>query len=130
MKKFKKYLITILIGFLIVLLIVLSKDIFAQTAPQIIFHILSDAFLVAGVVITAAGLLVFSSNGGTFDMLIYGLNSFADMFRKKSKKKYDTFYDYRISKADKKLKFGFMVISGLFFLAVAVVMYLIYRKYS
>ncbi len=130
MKKLKKYLITILIGFLIVLLIVLSKDIFAQTSPQIIFHILSDAFLVAGVVITAAGLLVFSSNGGTFDMLIYGLNSFADMFRKKSKKKYPTFYDYRESKADKKLKFGFMVISGLFFLAVAVVMYLIYRKYS
>ncbi len=129
MKQLKKYLITLVIGFFIVGLIIWSKDIFAQTSPQVIFHILSDAFFVAGVVITSAGLLVFSSNEGTFDMLIYGMDSFFDFFRKKSTKKYPTFYDYRESKAGKKIRFGFIVISGLFFLAIAGVMYFMYRKY-
>ncbi len=129
MKKLWKYVITLAIGFFIVGMIIWSKDIFTQTSPQVIFHILTDAFFVAGVVITGAGLLVFSSNEGTFDMLIYGMDSFFDFFRKKSTKKYPTFYDYRLSKADKKIRFGFLVFSGLFFLALAGIMYLMYRKY-
>lgn len=130
MKSLRKYLITLLIGFAGVALILWSKDIFSQTSIVKIFHILTDAFFVVGVVVTCAGLLVFSSNEGTFDMLVYGVSSFFDMFRKKSNKKYETFYDYRASKQEKKIKFGFIVICGLFFLAVSMVMYLFYKKYS
>lgn len=130
MKAVKKYLITLLIGFAAVALIIWYRDIFSFTALSDIFHILCDAFFVAGVVITCAGLLVFSSNEGTFDMIVYGMSSFFDMFRKKSTKKYSTFYDYRESRADKKIKFGFIVICGLFFIAVSLVMYLFYCKYS
>lgn len=130
MKSLKKYLITLLIGFSIVALILWSKDIFSQTSTGKIFHILTDAFFATGVFVTSAGLLVFSSNEGTFDMLVYGVNSFFDIFRKTSKKKYETFYDYRESRKDAKIKFGFMIICGVFFLAVSMVMYLFYKKYS
>ena len=58
MKDPKKYLITLAVGFSVVALIVFTKDIFAQTEPQKIFHILTDAFFAAGTFITAAGLLV------------------------------------------------------------------------
>ena len=130
MKSMKRYWITLLVGFAGAALIAWSKDLFAQTAPVNIFHILSDAFFVVGVVITSGGLLVFSTNEGTFDMLVYGVSSFFDMFRKVSAKKYETFYDYRASRADKKLQFGFMLICGLIFLAIAGVMYLFYRQYA
>ena len=130
MKLLKKYLITLLIGFAIVALILWAKDIFSQTSTVKIFHILTDAFFATGVFITSAGLLFFSSNEGTFDMLVYGVNSFFDIFRKTSKKKYETFYDYRESRKDTKIKFGFMVVCGVFFLAVSMIMYLFYKKYS
>ena len=119
-----------LVGFVGVFLILWTKDIFAQTEAVKIFHILCDAFFVIGVVMTGVGLLIFSTNEGTFDMIVYGVSSFFDLFRKVSTKKYPTFYDYRASREDKKIKFGFMLICGSFFLAVAFVMFFIYRQYS
>lgn len=130
MKTLKKYLITVGIGLVGVALILWSKDILSQTAAVDVFHILCDAFCVVGVVLTSAGLLVFSSNEGTFDILVYGFDSFLDMFRRKSTKKYETFYDYRASREDKKIKFGFMVITGLCFLAISMVMLWLYHRYK
>ncbi len=129
MKTLKRYLITLAIGLLIVVAIVASKDLFAQTETKMVFHILTDAFFVAGVLITSAGLLVFSSNEGTFDMLVYGVDSFLDFFRRESKKKYNTFYDYREAHANKKIRFGYIIVCGLGFLAVSLVMYFLYTKY-
>lgn len=121
MKKLRKYLITIIAGLAAVALIAWAKDIFAQAEPAKVFHILCDAFFAVGTVLCCAGLLVFSSNEGTFDMIAYGVSSFADLFRTTSKKKYDTFYDYRESRSDKKISFGFLLICGLIFLAVSLV---------
>lgn len=129
MRAFRKYLITLLVGFSIVGLIVFSKDIFAQTTAARVYHILCDAFFAAGTFITCAGLLIFSSNEGTFDMMIYGVRSFIDIFRKTSQLKYDSFYDYRSSRAEKKLPFGFLLICGLGFLAVSFVMYYLFCQY-
>ena len=129
MRRFKKYGITLLVGFLIVAAIAWAKNLFGQTNPQMVFHILSDAFFVAGVLITATGLLIFTSNEGSFDMLAYGMQTFVDMFRKSKLRKYETYFDYRESRAGKQIKFGYLLICGLFFLAIAVVMYLLYRQY-
>ena len=130
MRAGKRYLITLLIGFGVVALFLWSKDILAQTEIVDVFHILCDAFFVVGFLITAAGLLVLSSNEGTFDMLIYGTKAFLDMFRKNSIKKYDSFYDYRMARSETKLPFGFLLICGLFFLAISMVMYYFYRQYN
>lgn len=129
MKFLKNSLITLLVGLGIAFLIAGSKDVFSQTALINVYHILSDSFFVSGVVITGIGLLVFSSNEGTFDMLVYGLRSFFDLFRRNSIKRYESFYDYRTSRQANKFSFGFMLASGLVLLAVAVVMYLLYRSY-
>ena len=128
MKAFKKYLITLLIGFGAVALIAWSRDLFAQTAAVEVYHILCDAFFAVGVLITCVGLLVFSTNEGTFDMLVYGTKSFFDMFRKNKTLQYDTFYDYRMSRAEKKFPFGFLVICGVFFMAVSFVMLYCYNQ--
>ena len=122
MKKFRKYLITLIVGAAAVFCIAWAKDIFAQTESQKIFHILCDCFCAVGTVMCCAGLLIFSGNEGTFDMLAYGVSSFIDLFRATSKKKYDTFFDYRESRSEKKLRFGFLLICGLLFLAISLAM--------
>ena len=130
MKSLKKYLVTLLIGFLVVGAVLLLRDVFSMTEAAAIFHTLTDAFFISGVLITSAGAIVFTSNEGAFDMLAYGLSSFMDMFRKSEKKKYDSFYDYKESKADKKTGFGFLLICGAFFLIVSFVMLFLYHQYS
>ena len=85
MKKLK-YFITLLCGFAASMLIFLVKDIFSQTEAVNVFHILCDGFFAVGVVITAMGLLIFTSNEGTFDAIVYGVGSFIDMFRRTSKR--------------------------------------------
>lgn len=129
MKVLKRYLITLAVEAVLVLGILWMKDFFVQTAPVTIYHILTDAFFAVGTVTTCAGLLVFSSNEGTFDVIAYGMSSFFDLFRVHSRKKYDTFYDYRESRANKKLPCGFLTICGLVFLAISIVMYLLYRQH-
>ncbi len=130
MKSLKKYLITLLIGFIGVGAVLLIRDVFSMTEAAAIFHTLTDAFFISGVFITSAGAIVFTSNEGAFDMLAYGLSSFADMFKKKENRKYESFYDYKESKADKKAGFGFLLICGAFFLIVSFVMLFLYHQYS
>ncbi len=127
MRKPKKYLITLAAGFVVTALVAWSKGVLNQTTAVGVYHILCDAFCVSGVVIAAAGGLIFTANEGTFDMLSYGIQSFMDMFRKEKKLKYDTFYDYKMDRAEKKAPFGFLLICGLFFLAVSMVMLYLYH---
>lgn len=125
-----KYLVTLLCGLAASMIIFFLKDIFSQVEAAKVFHILCDGFFAVGVVMSAIGLLIFTCNEGTFDAIVYGFGSFIDMFRRTSKKKYETLYDYRVSREDKKIKFGFLLICGLFYILLAMLMYLFYRKYS
>ena len=119
MKTLRKYLITLTLGALAVLGLAWAKDIFSQTETAEICHILCDVIFAVGTVMTSAGLLIFTANEGTFDMLAYGMSSFLDLFRATSKKKYATFYDYKESRADKKIGFGFLLVCGLIFVAIS-----------
>ena len=130
MRAMRKYWITMLIGCALVALIANAKDVLDQNQMVAVFHILCDAFFATGFVIFAAGLLVFSSNEGTFDMIVYGVKTFLDVFKKDAVKKYDSFYDYRVSREEKKVKFGFLLICGAIFLAISFVMYFLYLQYS
>ena len=121
-KNLIKYFVTVLIGLVIVGAVLLIRDVFSVTDTATVFLHLTDAFFIAGVLITSAGALVFTSNQGAWDMLAYGVSSFMDLFRKREKKKYDSFYDYQESKSDKKFSFGFLLICGGVFLAVSMIM--------
>ena len=127
MSKLKKYLITFGIGFGIAFLIAYSKDVFAQTDLSKIFHILTDSFCVSAVLITGFGLLIFVSNEGVFDGITYAVTSFINIFRKEKKNKYRTYYDYKESKSNRDMSFGFLLICGLVFMAIMGAMYLLYR---
>ena len=130
MRSAKKYLITLAVGFAGVLYVLWLRDFFGQTETAAIFRILCDAFFVVGVVITCIGLLIFSSNEGTFDGMVYAVKSFLNLFRKSNMKTYNTYYDYKAANANRKAKFGFLLICGVFFVAVSLVALYFYHMYS
>lgn len=130
MKTIKKYLITLAVGFLMAGLVMYSKDIFNQTELSEILHILTDSFSIPAVLITGFGGLIFVSNEGVFDGLAYGLTSFIDMFRKDKKNQFRTFYDYKESKSERDMSFGYLLICGVLFIVIDAVMLILYNQYS
>ncbi len=130
MSTLKKYLITFLCGFAGVLGILWMKDVFSQTEMSAIFHILCDSFFVVGVLMVCIGLLIFTCNEGALDGLSYGVKAFVNLFRKTGLKKYDSYFDYKAARSEKKTPFGHLVISGLFFIAVSLVMLYFYYLYQ
>ena len=107
-----------------------SKDIFNQTELSEILHILTDSFSIPAVLITGFGGLIFVSNEGVFDGLAYGVTSFIDMFRKEKKNQFRTFYDYKESKSERDMSFGYLLICGVLFIVIDAVMLMLYNQYS
>jgi len=125
--KIIRYLVVSSICLVATLIILLSKDVFHQTEPKTIYHILTDAFFVPGVVMTAFGLLVFATNEGTFDMLAYGVRRiFVLLKRNPQDSKYKTFYDYREAQRENKHQFGYMIIVGLLYTLISFIFLILY----
>lgn len=128
MKNFKKYLITLAIGLFVAGGIAFSKDVFNQAELAMVFHTLTDSFFVPGVLIMGFGALIFVSNEGVFDGLVYGVTSFLDIFRKEKKNRYRTFFDYKEEKGNRDTRFGYLIICGLVFIAISGVMLFLYHQ--
>ena len=125
-----KYLITVVCGLGLAAWVAFHQNIMEKTTLQAIFHVLTDAFFIPGVLIFGIGALIFVTNEGAFDAITFGLKSFWSMFSKKLKHNRETYYDYRSARSEKKLPFGFLLICGLCFFAVSMVMYYLYYRYS
>lgn len=129
MKNIKKFWVSFIVCSICTFLIAWSRGIFTRTAPVHVFRILSDSFLVVGILASCIALLIFVSNEGTFDSIAYGLQTFWGFFRKDMSRRYDTFYDYREAKQEKKVPFLFLLACGGFFLLMAVLMYAAYCRF-
>lgn len=125
MKSVVKYLITLAVGIGLAIWVMISKDVFDEKRLFMIYQIIAEGFSVPAVLMLGFGGLIFVSNEGTFDSLSYGLTSFFDLFRREKRNKFKTFYDYRESKKDKKLGFGFLLVCGLVFVAIAAIFHLL-----
>lgn len=125
----KKYTISLIISLLIFGSILWTKDIFHQTVKSDIFKILCDASFVTSALFIGYGLLVLASNGGTFDMMVYGLRTFFNLFsRDRSRIVKQSFYDYRVEKQSKNGSFWYLVIVGVFYLIIAIIMLQMYHN--
>lgn len=130
LKKALPYIISAVIGIIIFVIIICTKGIWKYDEPKVVVQILCDAFFVPGVCLAGVGLLIFASNGGAFDMLAYAVIRFFDLFRKDVRnKKYKDFYEYREAKKDRKRGMAFMLIVGAAFIALAVIMLIVYYQY-
>ncbi len=124
-----RYAIALAVGLLIAFVFMLAKSIFSETDKVAIMRILSDAFFLSGVLLTAAGLLLFASAGGAFDMLAYGFRMLFVMLRRDlSKRKYKDYYEYRQARQEKKRSIAYMLIVGLFMLALAALFLILFHN--
>lgn len=71
--KYIKYLIVTVIGILLALPIFSYRNLLDANNMKDIVCILSDGFLLPGVLILGAGLLLLVSNGGMFDIFTYSI---------------------------------------------------------
>ena len=130
MRSVLKYLITMVCGLGLAAWVAFNQNILEKTTLQDIFHVLTDAFFIPGILIMGMGALIFVTNEGAFDAITFGLKSFWSMFSKKLKRNRETYYDYRSARSEKKLPFGFLLICGFLFFAVSMVMYVLYNRFS
>ncbi len=122
MKTVYKYLITGGIGLLIAFAVAVSKNIFFAKELVDVIEILIDSFFVPGILLFCFGLLVLATNGGTFDMLTYGMARFISLFRKDHNDvKFKTFHEYTLAKHEENRPFGYLVIVGLIFIIISII---------
>ena len=126
-QKLVKYAITLAVGLLIALAVSFVRSLYWLTNAKDIIMTICDCFTVAGAVLVCFGLLIFCSNGGTFDMLSFGMLKVVGLFKRNpGKEDRQTFHEYREAKQGNKRSFGYIVFCGLFYCAVAVVFLIIY----
>ena len=124
----KKYIISYLVAFVLSFAIFFFCDGFKQTDTKELLRVLNDSTFITAVMFTGFGLLIFASNEGTFDMLVYGMQSFLMLFRSKANRRYESFADYRAQKAQEKVKNGIILVTGLTFLILSIILFIIYKN--
>ena len=128
LKRALPYIISAVIGIAIFVSVICTQQIWNAADTAQTMQILSDAFLVPGVLLAGIGLIIFASNGGAFDMLVYAVIRFFDLFRRDARnKKYKDFYEYREAKKEKKRSNSFLLTVGAVFIVFAVIFLIVYE---
>lgn len=127
--KWRKYIIKFVIMIVMAIVIMFTKEITTQETAKDVLTVLTDAFTVPGIIFICFGLLVLCANGGTFDMLSYGIQTVFSVFKKDpSDRKYKSFRDYRETKASNPKPYASFLISGAMFLAIGIILFVIYSS--
>lgn len=122
-----KYGITALVGGLLTWL-TLDLHGFSSTMPKLQrYRLLCDAFTIPGVILVMVGFLVMIANAGNFLGLGYAVKHAVKMLIPFGNKKDERYYDYYQRKQQGKITgYGFIFITGLVFMAVAMVFFTLF----
>ena len=122
-----KYGITALVGGAMTWFTLWSYEYTAVVDPAEKLRLLSDALTIPGVILIMVGFLVMVANGGFFNGISYAFNYAVRMLIPGASKDVGKYKDYveRRSKAPK-LGFSFLFVVGGVFLAVAIVLIILF----
>lgn len=124
-----KYLITFGVLAVFTVLVGWVQGGFVEKNVNLLLAHWGDAFGIPGALAICFGLLIVATNGGTFDMLAYGMRRFFGLFRKNPiDRKYDNFYEYRKSRREKNRSFWYLIIVGGVYLLIGVTLMVIYSQ--
>lgn len=117
-------IVVLLIGLLIAYSMCSSSDAFSQSKPEMM-KILSNAFLLPGVIFVGLGSLIFVSNFGYFNLFDFGFKQLFSHFgskekRKEFREKYPDYYTYNKEKQKERAQYTFILFPGIFFILLAV----------
>lgn len=130
-KRSKGYIISVIVGAVIVALVCVRRELWEKETAQAVFRVLCDAAFAAGAILTGFGLLSWISYNGNFDMLRYSVQLGIGMFRGKEKREElgKDFYEYQ-QKREGKRKKGFaplLLVGGAYLLLAVVFLILFYQ---
>lgn len=130
MKKLRKYLTSVIIGLLIALLVLQSKNTFSHKEIILIYQDLSDAFFVSGILILLFGLMVVVTNEHVFDIAVYGSKVlFNSVMRRGNRKIANSYIEYRLLQDEKgKASYFYSIIVGLLFIAISIIFLLLFNS--
>ena len=122
-----KYGITTLVGGLLTWL-TLDLHGFSSTLPKLQqYRLLCDAFTIPGVILVMVGFLVMIANAGNFLGLGYAVKHAVKMLIPFGNKKDERYYDYYQRKQQGKVTgYGFIFVTGVLFMAVAMVFFTLF----
>lgn len=121
--KYIKYVVTFIIGSLMACAVFSYKNLFEATNTPDIIMIISDGFFLAATVIGGFGILFFLSNGGGFDIFVYGFGAFRETLTRKVDRDPNfpkTYFDFKEEREEKLPVAHFLVVGGLFLLLAVV----------
>ena len=127
----RNYAICIGVELLIAFLVIWSKGFFADSAAVNV-QILSDAFFVAGIVMTLFAALLYVTGEGALIGVGYVFRHVFLTFIPMGRTKYERYADYRERKLSSTKKFseGHILVTGLAFLFIGIVLTLVwYSKF-
>lgn len=124
-----KYGITFAIGGLLVWAMLSTRGYAWSAGDAERYRLLCDAFTVPGLLFAMAGLLTAIGNTGSFTGLSYVLRYLGLSLVPGGRKKQESYYDYAQRKKGKEIHgYGFLMISGCVFLAVAIVFLILFYQ--
>lgn len=125
----RKYGIAAAAGLAMTLAVFMGRGGLDASVTKAALQALCDGCFVAGITLFCAGLLMVSAQGGTFDMLVYGMRRALRLVLSEEKQSQfpKTYYDYCAAKRGRERGgFGFLLIVGLGYLAAACVWLALY----
>ncbi len=129
-KSYVGYIVALIIGLVFCGIYAYTGGLFTAATAHEALLALCHSLEVPAIVLIGIGLLTWASSKGAYDMISYGFSTvfmpFANMFRGE-KTEYKKFYDYKMEKEEKRKPWlKEMLIVGLGFLAVYLVVLVIY----
>ena len=127
-KKKNAYVVPVIIAVFLAFVCAFVKNLFVFTTLKNLFGVLSDCFMLPGVLLAGVGALGWIASLGFFDIMSYGTRSFLGTFIKPLAEDLPhTFYEYRVQKDEKGRKWSKeTVIVGLISLAISVLLLIVW----
>ena len=124
---FRNYAICVGIEVLIAFLVIWSKGFFTQSAAVNV-QILSDAFFVAGILMTLFACMMYISGEGALIGIGFVLRNVVLTFIPMGRERHERYADYRARKLDKAKKHSnsHILVTGLIFLLIGVILTVIW----
>ena len=123
-----RYGVSAVIATALLFLILFLNGYWNLTEPQDKLRVMCDAFSLPGILLVLTSGLIFASNAGAFDGLIYGLRVGVEIILPFLPHKYVKYRDYIQKRREKKVKgYSFIFFTGAAFLTAGLVLLIVFH---
>ena len=127
-REYKAYVLATAFALVLAVVIALSRGIFFVEEMEMLITILSDAVLIPGILLLGLGLIIFASNQGVFLGITYGFKMIGRTITTKKDEKLvdEEYHEYYARQKEKKVECKCFLIVGGIFVALSVLLVIVY----